>query len=264
VKLYQSKEEVPSSYDVIAIMSVEGKAGEEAQFIKAFLYRAADLGADAVIFYRVSLAAGTELGQRYISTSIFTLPSDFDSWPDRYDGVLPQHIEQMRRNLHARDRFVKWAIDAGYSDAAVYRPMIKRWILHKLLDKAYQEKQVDTTVVALLVRSAITHGDDYHCVVTGDADILPAIRVAYPEYSKNVFVATTHPDELAAEHRQTSFSIARFQFRIPPVYLQDHVAKIIQGEYVYECTHCHRVFARARPIPKSARPCCAPCHGKRT
>src|SRR5438876_11619945 len=130
VKLYQSKEEVPSSYDVIAIMSVEGKAGEEAQFIKAFLYRAADLGADAVIFYRVSLAAGTELGQRYISTSIFTLPSDFDSWPDRYDGVLPQHIEQMRRNLHARDRFVKWAIDAGYSDAAVYRPMIKRWILH--------------------------------------------------------------------------------------------------------------------------------------
>ena len=62
VKLYQSKEEVPGSYDVIAIMSVEGKAGEEAQFIKAFLYRAADLGADAVILHRVSLAAGTEGG----------------------------------------------------------------------------------------------------------------------------------------------------------------------------------------------------------
>ena len=62
VKLYQSKEEVPSDYEVIAIMSVEGKAGEEAQFMKAFLYRAADLGADAVIFYRVSLAAGTEGG----------------------------------------------------------------------------------------------------------------------------------------------------------------------------------------------------------
>ena len=35
VKLYQSKEEVQGSYDVIAMMSVEGKAGEEAQFIKA-------------------------------------------------------------------------------------------------------------------------------------------------------------------------------------------------------------------------------------
>ena len=62
VKLYQSKEEVQGSYDVIAMMSVEGKAGEEAQFIKAFLYRAADLGADAVILYRVSLVAGTEGG----------------------------------------------------------------------------------------------------------------------------------------------------------------------------------------------------------
>lgn len=62
VKLFQSKEEVPASYDVIAIMSVEGKAGEEAAFMKAFLYRAADLGADAVIFHRVSLAAEIEGG----------------------------------------------------------------------------------------------------------------------------------------------------------------------------------------------------------
>src|SRR5262245_53787653 len=59
VKLFEGKEEVPGKYDVIAIMSVEGNAGEEAAFIKAFLYRAADLGADAVILYRVSLAAGT-------------------------------------------------------------------------------------------------------------------------------------------------------------------------------------------------------------
>jgi hypothetical protein len=44
----------------MAILSVEGSAGDEAQFIKAFLYRAADLGADGVILYRVSLAAGTQ------------------------------------------------------------------------------------------------------------------------------------------------------------------------------------------------------------
>ena len=62
VKLYQSKEEVGASYELIAIMSVEGKAGEEAQFIKAFLYHAADLGADGLILYRVSLASGTEGG----------------------------------------------------------------------------------------------------------------------------------------------------------------------------------------------------------
>src|SRR6266550_4048174 len=98
-------------------------------------------------------SACSELGDRYISTSIFTLPSDFDSWPDRYEGLLPQHVEQTKRNLHARSRFVQWAIDAGYSDSAIYRPSIKRWIVQKLIDKTYQEKQVDTTVVALLVRS---------------------------------------------------------------------------------------------------------------
>jgi hypothetical protein len=62
VKFYDAKEQVPGAYDVVAIMSVEGKAGEEAQFIKAFLYRAADLGADGLILYRVSMAAGIEGG----------------------------------------------------------------------------------------------------------------------------------------------------------------------------------------------------------
>src|SRR5215813_5195773 len=62
VKLYQSKEEVPANYDVIALFSVEGRAGEEALFIKAFLYRAADIGADGVIFYHAGLGAGAEGG----------------------------------------------------------------------------------------------------------------------------------------------------------------------------------------------------------
>jgi hypothetical protein len=56
VKLFQSKEEVAGNYNIIAIMSVEGQAGDEAKFITAFLYRAADLGADAIILYRVNLA----------------------------------------------------------------------------------------------------------------------------------------------------------------------------------------------------------------
>ena len=59
VKLFQSKEEVIGNYDVIAVMSVEGQAGDEAKFITAFLYRAADLGADAIILYRVNLATVT-------------------------------------------------------------------------------------------------------------------------------------------------------------------------------------------------------------
>jgi hypothetical protein len=67
VKLIQSQtpygavqNEIERKYDVIAMMTVEGHAGEEAAFIKAFLYRAADLGADALILYRGDVVVGQE------------------------------------------------------------------------------------------------------------------------------------------------------------------------------------------------------------
>lgn len=204
------------------------------------------------------------LGELHLSTSVFTLPDDFDTWPDQYDNVLPAYIDQTKRSNYARNRFVQSALDVGYFPDSVYRPPIKSWILEKLVQKRYQEKQVDATVVALLVRSAITQPNDYHCVVTGDSDILPAIRVAYPQYSNNVFVATTHPDELRAEHRQTSFSLSNFEFNIDPYYLQDNVEHFMQGEHIYSCAHCHQVFARHKPIPARARPCCSNCNAKRS
>jgi hypothetical protein len=62
VKFFESKEEVTNAYDVVAIMTVSGKPDEEAKFIRAFLYRTADLGADGVIFERVSLSRKIEGG----------------------------------------------------------------------------------------------------------------------------------------------------------------------------------------------------------
>ena len=61
VRLFLNPNEVRTSYEITAIMSVEGSAGDEAAFMKAFLYRAADLGADGVIFYRVSMVEGIGL-----------------------------------------------------------------------------------------------------------------------------------------------------------------------------------------------------------
>lgn len=49
VKLFQSRAEVTTPYEVIGIMTVAGEPGDEARFITAFLYRAADMGADAII-----------------------------------------------------------------------------------------------------------------------------------------------------------------------------------------------------------------------
>lgn len=62
VQLFQSKSDVGRPYDVTAIMSVAGNAGDEAAFIKAFLYRAADIGADGIIFYRGNQMGGTSGG----------------------------------------------------------------------------------------------------------------------------------------------------------------------------------------------------------
>src|SRR5262245_40288416 len=153
-------------------------------------------------------------GELAISTSIFTLPADFDSWPSNHADITQAQIDRMKRSVYAREQFVRDAVASGYSETAVYRPPLRDAIFRRLMAGEYQEKQVDTTVVALLVRSAITRSADFHTVITGDSDILPAISTAYPEFTRNVFVTTTHPDELNAKHRQTAYSLIDFSFEI--------------------------------------------------
>jgi hypothetical protein len=205
----------------------------------------------------------TELGHQVLSTSIFTFPDDVDDWPSEGGGILASDLESIRQNSNARDRFAKKALDAGYDDTAIFRPFLKRWMVEALRDRRFQEKQVDTTIVALLVRSAITNPQDFHAIITGDSDILPAIRVAYPEFSTNVFVVTTHPDQLLPEARQASFSLAEFSTRVPHYFLDQHVQDIVAGSHIYKCGHCSKVFVRQRPIPRTALPCCAPCNALR-
>lgn len=200
----------------------------------------------------------------YISTSIFDIPADIRSWTNDDHEITIQQIEQLERGSHARKKFIDNAIAAGYSDSAIFYPKVKRWTLKSLTDNRYQEKQVDASVVALLVRSAVENQTDYHAIITGDADILPAIKVAYPEYTSNVVIVTTHPDELSAEHRQSSFSLNNFNFAIEPFYIQDYVENIIHGNNVYKCSECNKVFVKPKPIAKSSRPYCTNCTVKRT
>ena len=205
----------------------------------------------------------TELGDLYYATSIFDIPDDVDDWPTDYPNITKDHIEIVKKNVHARGVVAKNAVTAGYSQDAIYHPKLRGFIVERLNDKSYQEKQVDSSVVALLVRSAIVNSDDYHVVITGDSDILPAIRVAYPEYSRNVLVATSHPDELSASHRHTSYSIHNFEFNLESFFFQDHVAEIIEGNNAYNCSNCHKVFTTFNPIPQRSRPYCAICHETR-
>lgn len=208
--------------------------------------------------------ACAHLGSLFYATSIFELPADYDDWANTNDDITEENLAITRRNVHSRNTVANNAINAGYSDTAVFRPTIKTYIIRKLREKRYQEKQVDTTVVALLVKEAIVNPTDYHAVIAGDADILPAIKVAYPEYSRNVFIATSHPDELSANHRHTSFSLNNFDFDIEPYYLQDHIAEIVYGNHAHHCANCNIVFTTNSPIPARARPYCTQCQSRKT
>src|SRR5262249_24911061 len=112
-------------------------------------------------------------GDAYLSTSIFALPPGFEEWPDRFEDITDEQIERTKRAVRLREDFVARAETAGYRTDTVYRPPIRDYIIRKLADMTYHEKQVDTSVVALLVRAAITRPGDYHAVITGDSDILP-------------------------------------------------------------------------------------------
>jgi hypothetical protein len=132
-------------------------------------------------------------------------------------------------------------------------------MIGRLISGTFQEKQVDTTVVAMLVKYAITNPTDYFAIIAGDADILPAINIAYPEFTQNVCLVTTHPDEMDAARRQTSFSYTQYAFSISPLYLQQHVKDVMDGNNVYQCVDCRKLFNTKNPIPSKSQPHCRIC-----
>lgn len=211
-----------------------------------------------------------EYGERHCCISVLTCPANIDTWEgkkicdlNRYQKnnhyvITKENLEKVKKNCYVRDNFARSAVSAGFEANSIIRPELKPWMIENLARGRFQEKQVDTTVVALLVKSAITKRDDVHAIVTGDADILPAIKIAYPEYSKNILVVTTHPDELKAEHRQTSFTYQEEEFEIPALYIQDHVKDIILGD-ILECANCHGLYEPTRPINTKRRNYCRDC-----
>lgn len=200
----------------------------------------------------------TELGNLYFVTSLFDLPADFDSWIGKtiihpYGGqritVSSDNIEITKKNVENRKNFSVAALNAGYDPSCVFHVRFQEWMLLNLIHPSlkFQEKQVDTTVVALLVKEAITHPDDCFALVAGDSDILPAIHVAYPEFTRNVFPVLTSPDEQDGRNRQTSFKYSQYEFDINTLVLQNHVGDIMAGN-VYHCTDCHKYFTTRLPI----------------
>lgn len=194
----------------------------------------------------------TELGNLYFVTSLFNLPPDLDTWANKqitnpanqkFITVTQANINKIKNNVAKRTDFANAALGAGYDPQCIFNIDFQEWMFVNLVHQGlhYQEKQVDTTVVALLVRDAIEHPQDCFALVAGDADILPAIKVAYPNYTQNVFPVLTSPDEQDSRNRQTSFKYSQYPFSIGTLVLQEHVGAILAGN-VYRCTQCQKYF----------------------
>jgi hypothetical protein len=198
-----------------------------------------------------------EPGELFFYTAIFKIPADPDpEWGD---------ISFIVNNSYARRQFADAAVAAGFHDEGIFDVPLRGWIVEKMRDRRYQEKMVDTSVVARIVEQAIRDPERLHVLVSGDTDMLPAISTVVPEYTQTIVLATTHPDQYNPLDAQSSFRLNAFDFRVPPLYLERHAMELTQGEYVYRCSNpsCQRVFARHAPIPARANPTCKPCHERR-
>lgn len=197
------------------------------------------------------------IGDCYYSMCVFEMPEYGTINP--FPEISEQGYNRIKNNVIARNIAVDKAIRAGYKDSAVLRPPLKGHMITRFQNNTFQEKQIDTMLVALIVRSAITRPDDYHVLITGDADIIPAINIVYPDFSQNLVIATTHPDELKREHRHTSFALANFSFAVPTYFLQDYIEEIIDAEHAYRCKQCSKVFVASSQLPPNRRAYCKNC-----
>lgn len=209
----------------------------------------------------------TEIGDCYFITSIFDIPSDVDQWVGKTvqnSIITKEQIDRTKWNIKMRSTYAERAKSAGYVANGIIKVPLKEWMIPKLVNGKYQEKQVDTTVVALFVKYAITQRNDYFAILAGDSDILPAINIAYPEFTSRLCLVTTHPDQLDSTHRQTSFSFLQHEYSVGPIYLHDHVDEIIEGANVYKCSNCNKIYISQRAISQFNLPYCPSCRRKRT
>jgi hypothetical protein len=201
--------------------------------------------------------AALDTGSLYFYTAIFDIPDTPEpEWPD---------IDEVRRNAEARWRFASGALNAGFDREGIFKVPLRLWIIERLRERRYQEKMVDTSVVARLVEQSIADPERLHLLVSGDLDMLPAIRTVVPDYTDRVVLACTHPDQYNRGEAQSAFRLAHFGFRYDPIFLERSIEGILGGDHVYRCSNprCSRFFVRPRPVPRGANPICKPCSDTR-
>lgn len=176
--------------------------------------------------------------------------------PDNdFDG---NSLERLKKSSYAKEQTVKTAQSAGYDVSGVFEVPFQHWMPKQIGAGLFQEKMVDTSLVARMVLSSVQNPDDFHILVSGDLDMMPAISLVVPKYLERVILFTTNPNQWDPNMQQTSKRLTDYDFSYGPLYFDDVIKDIVLGKYVYTCDHptCSVVLTRQKPIPTGDRPYC--------
>ncbi|SFU40005.1 zinc ribbon domain-containing protein [Alicyclobacillus macrosporangiidus] len=191
-----------------------------------------------------------EPAELMLFTSIIDVSKADPSWGD---------LTRISNGSYARSQFVYSASQAGYDVSNVFSIPLKQWMIRAIENDTYEEKMVDTTLVATLVERTIKNPNFVQVIIAGDLDILPGIKTVIPNYSENVVLVSSHPEQFDINNQTSSFHLHSFEFKYGPIYLENYLIDIMVGNYTYKCHHCGKVFARWREIPRHHNPLCGKC-----
>ena len=113
----------------------------------------------------------TPLGKWYYSSCIIDIP-DTDA-----DG---NDLAWLKAISYSKQKTVESANDAGFDISGFFPVKFQSWMPSRIIGKTFQEKMVDTSLVARMVQSCIERPRDFHVLITADLDMLPAVSLVVP------------------------------------------------------------------------------------
>lgn len=199
----------------------------------------------------------TDSKQNIIKGSLWYYTSIIRNIPD-YDSN-GKNLDWLKQLSVAKDKTVENARKAGFNTAGVFDIPFKPWIPQRIMDKTYQEKMVDTSLVARMVLECLNNPEDFHVLISGDLDMLPVLDLIVPSYIEKIVLFTTHPDQWDPNQQQTSKKLNDFHFNYGPYYLEKIADRIMQGSYILVCEKCKKLFANSNKPPAGKNTFC-PVH----
>lgn len=172
-------------------------------------------------------------GKKYIASSVFDIAGlnpPIDKWPEAYtdEGITPEMIVRFRNNITARTNFIDNAVKFGGFFYDANHESLKPHIVVAIANDDYREKQVDSKVQAELIDCGKENKlSAYYAVLTGDLDMMPALKKSYPEWSDNVILLTTEPNY---PDGVSSFDMVKFvneNFKYNAVFIDKHFSKFL-------------------------------------